>query len=592
MHREVLFFVTGKGRILTVWSFFAAVVLTNCCYAEVTFERVQLSDEFYSEGATSGDFNGDGEGDVAAGPWIYYGPDYQTRSRFYEGGVIDPVGYSENFLMYSGDVDGDQLQDIYVIGFPGKESWWFKNPGIADCKNLWTRHVMLDVVDNESPLVADIDGDNVADLICCSRGRYGYATHANQDPTQPWRFVTVSPDNGYQRFTHGLGIGDVDNDGDQDLLEKDGWWENPGREQTNQNWPQHAFAFSSGGSQMYCADLDGDGRNEVITGLIAHGFGLAYYKATNAEATQFERVDIMTNDPAGSPTGMAISQLHGVDIADLNGDTVPDIVTGKRWWAHKNKDDGSSMPCILAWFETQRKDGRIQFVPHVIDISSGVGCQIDAVDVNGDGLIDIVSGTKRGAYLFLQKTDGQRSAWVPGLAAQDPFHQSAATEVTPVNDVIGGFRSQMADGRILNFDFEAEGLLDWEIRGPIREKIIRESTEKQVGQNGLRYASTQPSGQAGAVGELISRPFQLHYGRVSFLTAGKDPEARVELVAENSGHVIASSQLVASEVSEESPLRRVELDVSNYVGQMVRLRLVDHSETASACLDDFRQHAR
>ena len=71
---------------------------------------------------------------------------------------------------------------------------------------------------------------------------------------------------------------------------------------------------------MYAIDLDGDGKNEVLTGLVAHGFGLAYYKATNAEATQFEKVDIMTNKAETSPVGLAVSQLHAVALGDMNGD--------------------------------------------------------------------------------------------------------------------------------------------------------------------------------------------------------------------------------------------------------------------------------
>ena len=141
---------------------------------------------------------------------------------------------------------------------------------------------MLASVDNESPLIADIDGDGVKDLICSSEGYYGYATHAGQDPTALWKFQRVSPNNGYQRFTHGLGIGDVNNDGHQDLLEKDGWWQNPGvtiydKSAASETWAFHPFPFADGGSQMHALDLDGDGRNEVLTGLFAHGFGLVYY---------------------------------------------------------------------------------------------------------------------------------------------------------------------------------------------------------------------------------------------------------------------------------------------------------------------------
>ena len=41
----------------------------------------------------------------------------------------------------------------------------------------------------------------------------------------------------------------------------------------------------------------------------------------------------MTDKPETSPTGLAISQLHAVEIADIDGDGKPEILTGKRFWA-------------------------------------------------------------------------------------------------------------------------------------------------------------------------------------------------------------------------------------------------------------------
>ncbi len=49
-------------------------------------------------------------------------------------------------------------------------------------------------------------------------------TQVGADPTKPWAFQAVTPNRGYQRFTHGLGLGDVNGDGRNDILEKDGWW--------------------------------------------------------------------------------------------------------------------------------------------------------------------------------------------------------------------------------------------------------------------------------------------------------------------------------------------------------------------------------
>src|SRR5690606_35308916 len=140
-------------------------------------------------------------------------------------------------------------------------------------------------------------------------------------------------------------------------------------------------------------------------------------------------------------------------------------VTGKRWWAHANKDPGNEQPASLLWIETQRNDQRLSFVAHVIDNSSGVGTDITVGDINADGLSDILSGTKRGAHIFLQRPSAMDpdTPLVPGLATKDRFQQRPATDFLPLGD---GFIPAI-DGRPLHWNFSAGDLLDWEIRGSI-----------------------------------------------------------------------------------------------------------------------------
>ncbi len=557
------------GTLLFISLATAGTSMAQAPSDEIHFERIQLSSDFYAEGAAFGDFNGDGKGDVVSGPWIYWGGDFEKKSRIYEGDAIDPIGYSENFLMDSGDVNGDGKTDIYVIGFPGKESWWFENPGADKAEGLWPRHVMLDSVDNESPMMADINGDGKADLICSSRGHYGYASHAGQDPKQMWKFHHISPNNNYHKFTHGLGVGDVNNDGHLDLLEKDGWWQNPGKP-TDSTWQFHAFQFSAGGgSQMFAVDFDGDGRNEVLTSLAAHGFGLAYYKATNAEATQFEKFDIMTDNAATSSVGLTVSQLHAVILADVNGDKIPDIVTGKRWWAHGPGDPGANQPATLFWLETKRQAGRVQFAAHVVDNSSGVGTDISAGDLNGDKLVDIVCGTKRGTHVFLQRPAGM--GWgqylVPSAAGKDAFGQRPAMETVSAE---GGLVPALK-GKPLNFNFNAATLVDWEARGPAGRQAL---------QSGLIDTG---SANAGLVGEVISRPFKLTKPKLSATVSGSDDaETFIEVISEATGRRIASARGDGSEIMAAKTL-----DLTAAQGELVRIRIVDHAGKGFIKVDDI-----
>ena len=63
---------------------------------------------------------------------------------------------------------------------------------------------------------------------------------------------------------------------------------------------------------------------------------------------------------------------EGVAVADINGDGLIDFVTGKRFWAHNGHDPGSCEPAVLCWFEQNRKHGRPGWIKHQIDVDTHV----------------------------------------------------------------------------------------------------------------------------------------------------------------------------------------------------------------------------
>ena len=110
------------------------------------FTRQELSSQFLCEGAAFGDLDGDGDADVAAGPWWYEGPAFTSKHVLYESKQFHRLHYSDNFFAWIRDMDGDVKNDVFCVGFPGKEAFWLRNTGDPE---VWTRHVVFDYVDNE-----------------------------------------------------------------------------------------------------------------------------------------------------------------------------------------------------------------------------------------------------------------------------------------------------------------------------------------------------------------------------------------------------------------------------------------------------------
>ena len=379
----------------------------------ITFKKTRLTDQFLSEGAAVGDFNHDGHEDIVAGWQWFAGPDFKTAHEFnpppakpYDGAG----GYSDYFLTFVHDFNGDGWDDILVYSWPGKEAAWYENP--KGRGGHWFKHGILAEADNESPTIGDMNGDGQPELICHTGGRFGFAEGDWAHPERPWKFVAISPEDKKHifRYTHGYGFGDINGDGKPDILEKNGWWEQPKDYHTGEQWKFHKVPFapegSPGGAHVLVYDANGDGLNDVITSWDAHGYGLAWYEQvrTGGEIAFNEHILVNTK-PEDNKHGVKFSQIHALALADINGDGVKDVVTGKRFWAHgPSKDAEPGAPAVLYWFELKRaKDHAAEFIPHQIDDDSGVGTEITAADVNGDGRLDVISSNKKGLSVFIQQ---------------------------------------------------------------------------------------------------------------------------------------------------------------------------------------------
>jgi hypothetical protein len=374
------------------------------------FVKTRLSAEFYSEGINYGDLDRDGKRDIIAGPHWYPGPGYTEQRAFRQPRAepFDVSGDSDCYSIFVYDFNQDGWLDILSFRLAGgAEAVWYENNQGAE--GYWAEHVVFSVVDNESATFADIDGDAKPELITVSNGFGGWAQPNWSNPQQPWTFRNVTEKGSWARYTHGLGIGDVNADGRADLLLPEGWWEQP-LSSSSSSWASHPAKFwgqavtgeSYGGAQMFADDVDGDGDADIVTSLQAHGWGLAWFERTG---TSFVQHLLMNTRDEEERYGVAFAQLHAVDLADVDGDGLKDIVTGKRKGAHGNGLGAElTAPAVLYWFQLIREPGQPpRYAPHLIDSEAGVGTQVVVADVNEDGLPDILTAARAGAFLFLNQ---------------------------------------------------------------------------------------------------------------------------------------------------------------------------------------------